>query len=178
MLEVEQVRDVSVRWHVMSLTLLNADRDLPADYMERMKAALGPVRVCIAVEQLHGNEFLGPLYTELGTRMHNNGEERTPALVEAALKAAGLPAELQQAAEETTYDDALRNSHDEGMAPVGLDVGTPVIHVDDAAFFGPVVTPIPRGETAGQLWDGVRLVTSVPGFYELKRTRDARPTFD
>jgi len=177
MLEVEQVRDVSVRWHVMSLTLLNAGRDLPADYMAKMASAFGPVRVCIAAEAEHGNAVLGPLYTELGTRMHDNAEERTPAMIQAALEAAGLPGELVKAMDQTTYDDALRASHDEGMAPVGLDVGTPVIHVEGAAFFGPVVTPIPRGELAGQLWDGVRMVTSVPGFYELKRTRDVRPSF-
>jgi 2-hydroxychromene-2-carboxylate isomerase len=178
MLEVTRVRDVSVRWHVMSLALLNAGRDLPADYMEKMKSALGPVRVCIAAEVEHGSEVLGPLYSALGVRMHDNAEERGVDLVSAAIADVGLPADLVEAMESTKYDDQLRASHDSGMEPVGLDVGTPVIHVDGTAFFGPVVTPVPRGETAGQLWDGVRLVTAVPGFYELKRTRDARPTFE
>jgi 2-hydroxychromene-2-carboxylate isomerase len=177
MLEVEQVRDVTVRWHVMSLSLLNTGRDLPADYLERMKVARGPVRVCIAAEQAHGNEVLGPLYTALGTRRHVNGEVMDASMIAAALAAVGLPPDLVEAMQSESYDDALRASHDAGMAPVGLDVGTPVIHVDGAAFFGPVVTPAPRGELAGQLWDGVVLVTGVPGFYEMKRTRDTSPAF-
>jgi 2-hydroxychromene-2-carboxylate isomerase len=179
MLEVERVRDVTTRWHVMSLALLNADReDLPADYKERMKQALGPVRLCIAAEQTAGNDVLLPLYTALGTRMHTNQQEQDRGLFASALAEAGLPADLIEAFEDPSYDDALRASHDAGMAPVGTDVGTPVIHVDGAAFFGPVVTPTPRGEAAGRLWDGVLLVTGTPGFYELKRTRDTRPTFD
>jgi hypothetical protein len=178
MIEVTEVRDVSVEWRVMSLALLNAERDLPADYMEKMKVALGPVRVCMAAESTAGRDALGPLYAALGTRRHNNAEDFDRELVVKALADVGLSADLADAMDSTEYDDALRASHDEGMAPVGLDVGTPVIHVDGAAFFGPVVTPIPRGETAGKLWDGVMLVTGVPGFYELKRTRDTRPTFD
>jgi hypothetical protein len=178
MVEVEQVRDVEVRWHVMSLAMLNAERDLPEDYMERMRQALGPVRVCIAAEQAHGPEVLGPLYTAMGQRRHVKGEEFDRALVEAALADVELPAELADAMNEESYDEALRASHDAGMKPVGLDVGTPVIHVDGVAFFGPVVTPAPKGEMAAKLWDGVLLVANVPGFYELKRTRDAKPAFD
>jgi hypothetical protein len=178
MLEVEQVRDVEVRWHVMSLAMLNAERDLPADYLERMRKALGPVRVCIAAEQARGPEILGPLYTAMGERRHLKGEELDRGLVEAALADVGLPAELADAMDDESYDDALRASHDAGMKPVGLDVGTPVIHVDGVAFFGPVVTPAPKGEMAARLWDGVLLVANVPGFYELKRTRDAKPAFD
>jgi 2-hydroxychromene-2-carboxylate isomerase len=179
MLEVQQVRDVEVRWHVMSLTILNEAREgLSESYRERMAQALGPVRVCIAAEQGHGNDVLGPLYTALGTRRHNEGQDFDPALVEAALAEAGLPIALTEAMTDPSYDDAVRASHEEGMKPVGKDVGTPVIHVDGNAFFGPVVTPIPRGEIAGQLWDGVMTVTTIPGFYEIKRGRDQRPSFD
>lgn len=178
MIEVTQVRDVEVRWHVMSLTLLNAGRDLDPDYMERMKRALGPVRVCIAAEQEHGAEVLGPLYTAIGVRRHVGGEELDEALLKSALTEIGLTADLADAMNVESYDEALKASHDAGMAPVGTDVGTPTVHVDGHAFFGPVVTPAPKGETAGKLWDGVLMVSSVPGFYELKRTRDARPNFD
>jgi hypothetical protein len=179
MLEVEQVRDVSVRWHVMSLTLLNAARtDITEEYREKVARALGPGRVCIAAEQAHGNEVLLPLYTALGERRHLKGEEFDRAMFEAALEAAGLPPELADAAETDAYDEALQTSHDEGMAPVGTDVGTPTIHVDGHAFFGPVVTPAPKGEAAGALWDAVLAVVATPGFYELKRTRDVRPSFD
>jgi 2-hydroxychromene-2-carboxylate isomerase len=179
MLEVEQVRDVEVRWHVMSLIVLNEAReDITDDYRAKIAKALGPVRVCIAAEQAHGNEVLGPLYTALGTRRHNKGEEFDRAMLEAALDDAGLPTSLAAAADDDSYDDAVRASHEEGMKPVGKDVGTPVIHVEGRHFFGPVVTPAPKGDAAGTLWDAVLVVTGTPGFYELKRTRDTRPTFD
>jgi 2-hydroxychromene-2-carboxylate isomerase len=179
MLEVEQVRDVVVRWHVMSLIELNMAReDITDEYRARLAKGLGPVRVCIAAEQAHGNEVLGPLYTALGTHRHNQGEDFDRNLLEAALTEAGLPTALADAADDDSYDEAVRASHQQGMEPVGKDVGTPVIHVDGRHFFGPVVTPAPRGEAAGALWDAVMVVTGTPGFYELKRTRDTRPTFD
>jgi protein-disulfide isomerase-like protein with CxxC motif len=184
LLEVERVRPVDIRFHVMSLSVLNEGRDnLPERYREGLKQNWGAVRVAVAAEQKYGNDVLRPLYTALGTRIHIGQEEKGQALYEAALADAGLPVELAGAAESTQYDEALRRSHDEGMAPVGLDVGTPVIHVPGAdgnliAFFGPVVTPAPKGEAAGRLWDGTLLVAGTPGFYEIKRTRDARPEFD
>ncbi len=185
MLEVEKVRDIEVRWHVMSLAVLNEDKldELPEGYRELLRTAWGPVRVCIAAEQQHGAEVLGPLYTALGTRFHNQGREQDRAALEAALEEAGLPASLADAADSETYDAELRASHKEGIELVGQDVGTPVIAVPGAhgeriAFFGPVVTPAPKGEAAGRLWDGTLLVASTPGFYEIKRTRDAAPSFD
>jgi hypothetical protein len=177
-LEATTVRDLDVQWHVMSLSVLNEGRDLPEDYQRLMDWAWRPVRVCIAAEQEHGPDVLLPLYTALGTRIHVEKQERGRALLADALAEAGLPESLADAAESTAYDDALRASHVAGMKPVGYDVGTPVIHVDGVAFFGPVVTPTPRGEAAGRLWDGVVLVAGTDGFYELKRSRDRRPSFD
>lgn len=178
MLEVEKVRDVTVRWHVMSLSILNGGRELSEDYAEAMRKAWGPVRVCIAAEQAHGQDALGPLYTALGDRFHLEKLPKDRATIEAALAEAGLPTDLADAMDDTSYDEALERSHHEGMHPVGTDVGTPTIHVDGFAFFGPVVTPCPRGEDAGRLWDGVLLIAGVPGFYEIKRTRDEAPSFE
>ncbi|WP_414505634.1 DsbA family protein [Streptomyces sp. NEAU-L66] len=185
MLEVEKVRPVEVRWHVMSLAVLNEDRldELPEEYRELLKTAWGPVRVCIAAEQQHGSEVLGPLYTALGTRFHHRGLERTRETIVDALAEAGLPAELADAADSDAYDAELRASHKEGIDLVGQEVGTPVIAVpghdgDQIAFFGPVVTPAPKGEEAAKLWDGTLMVASIPGFYEIKRTRTQGPIFD
>jgi hypothetical protein len=178
MLEVEKVRPVKTKWHVMSLAILNADKEgLSEEYKKGLERAWGPVRVCIAAEAAYGPDILLPLYTALGTRIHIE-KRRDDDLIVDALKEVGLPVELAEAATSTEYDEALNTSHHEGMDPVGLDVGTPVIHVNGIAFFGPVVTPAPKGEVAGKLWDGVVLVAGTDGFFELKRTRDRPPIFD
>ena len=179
MLEVEQLRPVTTRWHVMSLAVLNENKeDMSERYQELMRQAWGPVRVCIAAEQKFGPEVLLPLYTALGTRFHNQKLERDRASIEAALAEAGLPAELADAADSTDYDEAVRASHADGMDRVGYEVGTPVIAVDGVSFFGPVVSPIPRGDAAARLWDGVVLVAGTDGFFELKRSRTRDPIFD
>jgi protein-disulfide isomerase-like protein with CxxC motif len=179
MLEVQQVRPVQPVWHVMSLAVLNGDKeDMTDRYRELMQSAWGPVRVLIAAEQAHGPEVLGPLYTALGTRFHLDKAPRDRETIVAALAEAGLPASLADAMDSTEYDDAVRASHAEGIDRVGYEVGTPVISVNGASVFGPVVSPIPRGEAAGKLWDGVQLVMATDGFFELKRSRTRDPIFD
>ena len=176
--EVERVRPVTTNWHVMSLSVLNEGRDVPERYAELLRTGWGPVRVCIAAEQEFGPQVLGPLYTALGTRFHQEKAPRERATYEAALAEAGLPARLAGAADATEYDEALRASHKEGIERVGYDVGTPVISVNGLSIFGPVVSPIPRGEAAGRLWDGVLLIAGTDGFFELKRSRTRDPIFD
>lgn len=177
-LEVEKLRQIETRWHVMSLSVLNEGKDVPQKYKDLLASGWGPVRVCIAAEQKYGPEVLGRLYTELGTRRHNQKQEYNRETIEAALTAAGLDPALADAADSTEYDTALRASHKDGIDRVGEEVGTPVISVAGHAFFGPVVTPIPRGEAAAKLWDGVLAVAQTDGFFELKRTRTRDPIFD
>ena len=178
MLEVEQVRPIAPEFHVMSLAYLNQDKDgLSEDYRTFLEAAWGPVRVCMAAAAHKGEDVLLPLYTALGNRIHLEHRDPDRGLLEEALEEVGLPVSLADAVDSSEYDEALKRSHHAGMDQVGMDVGTPVISVEGVAFFGPVVTPAPKGEDAGRLWDGVLAVASTPGFYELKRTRDASPDF-
>jgi 2-hydroxychromene-2-carboxylate isomerase len=177
--EVEKVRPVTTTWHVMSLSVLNEGKeDMPERYRELMRTGWGPVRICVAAARAHGPEALGPLYTSLGTQFHHEKAARDRATYEAALTEAGLPAGLADAAESTEYDEAVRASHKEGIERVGYEVGTPIISVSGTSIFGPVVSPIPRGEAAARLWDGVLLVAGTDGFFELKRSRTRDPIFD
>ena len=176
--EVEQVREITVSWHVMSLSVLNEGRDLPQDYREMMTAGWGPVRVVTAARELHGDAVVKPLYDAIGTRIHPGGEQDLRAATIGGLADAGLPASLIDFADSDEYDTQLRASHQAGIDQVGEDVGTPVVSVNGVGFFGPVVTPAPKGEDAGKLWDGCVLVAATPGFFELKRTRTQDPIFD
>lgn len=179
MLEVEQVRPVKTVFHVMSLSVLNEGRsDISEDHRRGLGVGFGPVRVALAVEEQYGQEQLSSFYTALGTRLHPLQHELGRDTIETALSDIGLPTDLADAADTGDNDDALRASHHAGMDPVGMDVGTPVIHVNGVAFFGPVISPAPTGEEAGRMFDGVLQLASYPGFFELKRTRTVGPIFD
>ncbi|MGB7818126.1 MAG: disulfide bond formation protein DsbA [Ornithinibacter sp.] len=177
MMEVEKVRPVDVTWSVMSLSVLNEGRDLSTGYQAAMDRGWGPVRVVVAARAAHGDAVVKPLYDALGERIHHR-EEDVDVAIKGALDEVGLPAELADAATSTDHDDAVRASHQRGIELVGDDVGTPVVAVNGVAFFGPVVTPAPKGEAAGRLWDGCLLVAETEGFYEIKRSRTVGPIFD
>ena len=178
LLEAAAVRDLDVRFHVMSLAVLNENRELSPEYTEWLKTAYRPVRVLIAAEERHGNGVVEGLYSAMGTRRHVRQEKEWDEIIAKSLADVGLEVDLIAAADDVNFDEALRRSHAEGMDPVGYDVGTPVIHVDDIAFFGPVVTPAPKGEVAGRLNDGVMMVAGTPGFFEIKRARLDEPSFE
>lgn len=184
LLEVSKVRPVRADWRLMSLAYLNLvqrkGKGLSEEYRARMEKAWGPVRVCAAAADHAGPGILGPLYTAIGTRFHNQRRREDADVLTEALAEVGLPESLASAATSDTYDEQIKASHHEAFDEVGLDVGTPVLRINGTALFGPVIQQVPRGEAAGRLWDGLVLVAGTEGFYELKRTRggDVRPTFD
>jgi 2-hydroxychromene-2-carboxylate isomerase len=183
MMEVEKVRNIDVTWSVMSLSVLNEGRDLPEGYRAMLDRSWGPVRVIVAatkdLSEDEANVLRKQMYDAFGQRIHldGRGSEDLDAIISEVVDELGLDASLKEVAGRDDVDDALRASHQRAMDLVGDDVGTPVVSVNDIAFFGPVVTPAPKGEAAGQLWDGCVLVAGTPGFYELKRTRNASPDF-
>jgi 2-hydroxychromene-2-carboxylate isomerase len=176
--EVEGVRDIETEWHVMSLAVLNEGRDLEPAYRESMDNAWGPVRVIIAAQQEHGQQAVKALYDAMGSLIHERGENDRSVVITKALAECGLPASLAEAATTDAFDEQLRASHGEGISLVGQDVGTPVVAFNGTAFFGPVLTRIPRGEEAGKLWDATTAIASYPHFFELKRSRTERPEFN
>ncbi|MFJ5961483.1 mycothiol-dependent nitroreductase Rv2466c family protein [Pseudarthrobacter oxydans] len=175
--EVESVRDIETDWHVMSLAVLNEGRDLEPAYRESMDNAWGLVRVIIAAQQQHGDATVKALYDAMGSLIHEAGEKDRDVVITKALADCGLPATLAAAASTDAFDDQLRASHQEGISLVGQDVGTPVVAFNGTAFFGPVLTRIPRGEEAGKLWDATTAIAAYPHFFELKRSRTEQPEF-
>jgi predicted DsbA family dithiol-disulfide isomerase len=174
--EVADVRGLEVDWQVMSLAVLNEGRDLPESYRARMPRSMRLTRLVTAAREAGGDAVVKPLYDALGSRIHPGGRKDDDAIVAEALAEVGLDASL---AEETdAHDETLRGTHQAAIDLVGDDVGTPVVAVDDIAFFGPVVSPAPTGEEALRLFDGVVAAASVDGFFEIKRSRTRGPVFD
>ncbi|MBZ8178264.1 disulfide bond formation protein DsbA [Corynebacterium poyangense] len=174
MKEVEKVRDVEIQWIPMSLSVLNEGRDLPEDYLKLMELAWAPARICAAVAE-HEPEKLDALYTAFGTHIHEEGNREFDSLIPQVLEEVELPAEFAQYAEGGAIDQSLRNYHQGAMDAVGDEVGTPVLQLGETAFFGPVITRVPRGEEAGEIFDAAVRLAQYPYFFEIKRTRTERP---
>ncbi|MEG3632714.1 mycothiol-dependent nitroreductase Rv2466c family protein [Micromonospora palythoicola] len=177
MREVEQVRPVRVVWQIMSLSILNEDRDDdPEDDPDGF--LWGPARLFAAVQHQYGAEAVGRLYDRYGVMAH--GGVWGP--VETVLTAAGLPADLATAWHSPEHDEVLRASHTAGVSRIGDHVGTPITLVEPEAgrpivWFGPVLSRVPQGEAAGRLWDGTLLVAEADGFHELKGRRHQPPVW-
>ena len=176
--EVARHRDLDVTFHIMSLAVLNEENDVSDEYRAAFARMLRYTRLVTAASELHGQQIVKPLYDALGTRIHPGGETDADVVIPAALAEVGLPADFAAHADSDEYDEQMRASHFDGIGRVGQDVGTPVIAVNGTAFFGPVISPAPKGEIALTLWDGVVAAASYPGFFEIKRTRTVGPIFD
>lgn len=176
--EVAKHRDLDVTWHIMSLAVLNEDKDVSESYRAFFPRALRYTRLVAAVRELEGQAVVKPLYDALGMRIHPGGSKNPDEVIPAALAELGLPAEYLRYADSDEYDAQMRASHFDGIDRVGQEVGTPVIAVDGVAFFGPVISPAPKGEQALALWDGVVAAARYDGFFELKRSRTRDPIFD
>jgi 2-hydroxychromene-2-carboxylate isomerase len=177
LLEAAAVRDLEVTWNIMSLAQLNKDREMDEAHKAAFTRSWDAVRLVAAVKEKHGNDAVIALYNAMGTRIHLKKEKVSDELLTAALVEAGLPADLLATAKDESWNEPMIASHDRAISLVGNDVGTPVLAIGDAAFFGPVISPAPKGEQAGRLWDGLALCLEVPGFYELKRARKGGPDF-
>lgn len=184
--EVEKVRDIDLSYSPMSLAVLNEGRDeLPEDYRKSMEAAWGPALVAAAL-QINDSSKVDAYYTAIGTLIHNNGEGHKQGagaydpLIAAALSEAGADASYldyahKRGSEDGSVEADLRAFQDKAMEKVGNDVGTPVVELGGHAFFGPVITRVPKGEEAGDLFDAAVTLGSYEHFFELKRSRTEGP---
>jgi hypothetical protein len=170
--EVERHRPIALAVRLVSLSVINEDRDLDDWYREFNDKAWGPARVFAAVRANHGPAGARAFYDAFGHSFHVAGDENLASVVPAALATCGLPASLALAADDSDWDAVLRSSTGEALAPVGIDVGTPVLHIDGTAVFGPVLSACPRGEEAVQLFDAVRTVLAQPAFSDIRRRRN------
>ncbi|MFC7373777.1 MULTISPECIES: disulfide bond formation protein DsbA [unclassified Brachybacterium] len=181
LLGAAEVREVTPKFSVMSLYVLNEGRDLDPDYRRSTDQNWAPARLAIEISRMHGDEAFARWYTAWGERFHVGGDKDRRAVAEQALEAAELPASLMDVFDPVADDETdteLRASHERAISMVGQDVGTPVISFGEGtAYFGPVVSPAPKGEDAGRLLDAMATMATLEGFYELKRTRSGGVDF-
>jgi 2-hydroxychromene-2-carboxylate isomerase len=182
LLEVAKVQPVGADWRIMPLAYLHLEQrqgESPTEeYRALVERAWGPVRACAADAEHAGDQVLAGLYTAIGTRLHNQRRRDDPAVLTEALAEVGLPEPLAAAVTSTQFDQRVEQPHHQAFDEVGLDAGTPLLRIRGTVLFGPVITPTPRGKAAGQLWDGVVLIAGTDGFFELKRSRTRKASFE
>lgn len=175
-------RDVPVRWRAYSLAIKNEDVDTPEEYRPLLRVTLGTLRVVEAAWAKYGDEPIGRLYTEIGTRFHLQDDKSLDAVVD-ALEAAGLDRALVEAADDERWDAEIRGSMAEAIDQVGTEVAVPVMlfRRDDgqaAGISGPIMSPAPTGDAALAVWDAVTSLAFTPNFFELKRKRAIGPVLE
>lgn len=176
--EVQRVRDVQVAWRPMSLAVLNEGRELAQEYREFIDQTWLPARAASQIFHQYGHDILGAYYTHVGSAIHYGAEKNYEKVVTTALDDLGLDPDIGAQSTTDIFDSTLRTLHHEGVSLVGEDLGTPIMAIGGNAFFGPVITRVPRGEEAGAIFDAALALTSYPYFFEIKRARTERPQFD
>ena len=175
LVEVRRHRAVELALHLMSLPMLNEHQSISSGYRRLLAHTWRPARVAAAAVELHGPDALAPLYEAMARRIFAGADhyrvirDDLESVIVDALSDVGLPQRLADAAVSGAYDGSLRASHNAALAPMGNGVGTPIIHFGTAAFFGPVMTAVPRGSEALQVFDGLRLLAGYPRLFEIKR---------
>lgn len=180
---VQGARGIDVRWHAMSLAILNADEEIPAEWQELMALSWGPVRLLQLVSQREGGQHAFDLIEAIGRRVHADERSDYAAVMVEALEECSLPAELADQAWSSDSDEEVRLSHKEAVTLSGPGVGSPVLAItrsdgEKVGFYGPIISAVPEPADSLRLWDGFVAMASVPGFFELKRARDTELSFD
>ena len=188
---VAEQRAYTVTWRFISLRMINAhidyDAHFPPEYEAGHTAGLKLLRVAARARAEHGRDAVGPLYLAMGRRIFDTPPDGHPltgteqgsrAFLGPILTDAGLPAALADALEDSDFDSVIQSETDGALALTGKDVGTPILQFhppDGVAFFGPVISRLPKPQDAAALWDNVVGLASFPGFAELKRSLRERP---
>jgi predicted DsbA family dithiol-disulfide isomerase len=164
-------RDVTVHWRAFSLSILNGD-DTPEQYRPMMAASSKALRLVEALRADRREDTIGTFYTELGTRTFEAGAELTDDLVVEAAEAAGV-ADPRAVLEDERWDEAVRESHEKGLALAGPDIGSPVLEVAGAArgLHGPIIGEVPGRDDSLAIWDSVVTLLRIGTFFEVKRGR-------
>ena len=159
----------------MSLAVLNADREMTGAHAHRMATSLRAGRLLAAVADASEEASISAIYTALGRRLHCDAQELSSEVAADALVEAGHDPALTAALDDPSYDDAVREAHEDSQRVLGTTGGSPITVIDGHAFFGPVLTDVPTGADADKLFDGLLAIADTPAFAQLERPRVGPP---